>query len=140
MTSQLTIDHDQASNPTIDISKFSRVCGILGSDFDSERAAAALAATRMLADCGMTWSELFESVARKTDSQPTAKRSKDNGIPAADLILVCNDCSTEALSRWDKAFLKSLAEIAERFGANVALSEKQWNHLWRIYGLLGADQ
>ena len=68
------------------------------------------------------------------DSQLTAKRSKDNGIPAADLILVCNDCSTEALSTWDKAFLKSLAEIAERFGANVALSEKQWNHLWLSTG------
>ena len=63
---QLTIDLDQASNPKIDISKFSRVCGMLGSDFDGERAAAALAATRMLANSGMTWSELFESVARKT--------------------------------------------------------------------------
>lgn len=41
------------------VSRLAAVCARLGSDFDGERAAAGLLATRILADAGISWSDLI---------------------------------------------------------------------------------
>ena len=50
----------------LDLEKFSKVCGLLSSNHDGERAAAALKATAMINDAGLTW----EHVARKGATRP----------------------------------------------------------------------
>ena len=42
----------------MDVDRFRKVCGMLGSDHAGERSAAALKATAMLKDAGMTWDQV----------------------------------------------------------------------------------
>lgn len=42
----------------MDVDRFRRICGLLGSEHDGERASAALKATAMLKDAGMTWEQV----------------------------------------------------------------------------------
>ncbi len=50
----------------LDVEKFTKVCGLLSSNHDGERAAAALKATAMINEAGLTW----EHVARKGAARP----------------------------------------------------------------------
>jgi hypothetical protein len=118
----------------IDLERFSRVCGMLGSAFDGERAAAAETATRMLREAGLTWAELLEPLAKGT---PDKAQSMD-GVSAFALVhSVYSRLHFGKCSDWDKAFVSNLVELADRFGEQMRLSPKQWAQLRRIAGLVG---
>jgi hypothetical protein len=53
---------DRLSTP-LDYEKFRKFCGMLGSDHDGERAAAAAMANKMLAAAGMKWEDVINPAA-----------------------------------------------------------------------------
>ena len=50
------------------VDRLAKLCGMLGSAHDGERAAAAMKATAMLQSLGMTWRELVEAAAMPSGS------------------------------------------------------------------------
>lgn len=52
----------------MDVMRFRKVCGLLGSDQDGERASASLKATAMLKESGLGWGDV--SVKQITDPNP----------------------------------------------------------------------
>jgi hypothetical protein len=48
----------------IDLNKFSRVVGLLGSDYEGERLNAVTLGSRLLKDAGMHWSDFIEAYRR----------------------------------------------------------------------------
>jgi hypothetical protein len=70
--------------------KLAKVCGLLGSDHDGERSAAALRATAILRDAGWTWRDLVERAL--APAPPRAQAANDDPGPldpdARDPVLV----------------------------------------------------
>ena len=112
----------------LDKDRFIQVCGMLGSDFDGERAAAALMATKMLRSAGMTWAELLTHVGNRANDAATevgGKTSKDNGWRACDIVMACAE-HLDDLSPWQQNFVNGTLPFAKRYGASCRLSPKQW--------------
>jgi len=77
------------------------ILGMLGSAHDGERASAALLATRMIKDRGITWSDLI--------GQPETSRRRED-VPAcwrADLAVAQRHISF--LRSWEQGFVHSIA-------------------------------
>lgn len=80
--------------------RLSRICGMLGSDFDGERAAAGAAATRLLRDAGLSWDDLLRPcAAREAPPRPTGHRARAVQAMARGALL----------TEWERGFLESLA-------------------------------
>lgn len=113
----------------IDINRFIQVCGMLGSDHEGERAAAAFQATKMLRSAGLTWEELLRYVAERQNEASAAdasgKTTRDNGWRACDIVRECAR-HYDDLSEWQKKFVGGTIPYAERYGASLRLSPKQW--------------
>ena len=94
-----------------------KLCGMLGSDYDGERAVAAAKATSLLRRHGLTWSDLFQPDRASPDPDP---RETDWWM---DLGL----CQRHAdlLTTWEADFIISL-------GRFTRLSAKQRACLGRI--------
>ncbi len=93
------------------------VLGLLGSDFDGERSAAALLASRMLRDAGLQWDDLI--------GQPETSRRRED-VPAgwrADLAFASRHISF--CRPWEQGFLRSIA-------SKSSLSTKQRGTLTEI--------
>ncbi len=56
--------------------RLAKLCGLLGSDHEGERANAAALASRLLKDCGLSWAEL---VARAFQPRPEPAPSPAEG-------------------------------------------------------------
>lgn len=85
-----------------DRAKLAAILGRLGSDFDGERAAAGLLASKLLRDRGLTWAELLDRPA------PTPPPSPGNWSRRAAW------CAERAdlLTPWEVRFLGTLAARA----------------------------
>ncbi|MFT8246592.1 hypothetical protein [Roseomonas sp. BN140053] len=107
--------------------KLAKVAGLLASDQDGERAAAAWQASRLLTSCGWSWAELVERATTPTpipQSRPQPNPSAysyayPGGAPdhvaAARRALM----SAHLLTPWEAAFCNSIA------GQRRGLSTKQ---------------
>ena len=85
--------------------KLAKVCGMLGSEHDGERSAAATAATRILHDHGVTWSDLVTVAAAtsaRSDPGPAAALPQE----IARQILLGR---RHLLSPWEVRFVENLA-------------------------------
>ena len=80
------------------------ILGRLGSDFDGERAAAGLLATRLLRDRRLTWDDV---VATPREAEPARSARNVRTSPEDDLDL-CGRHATH-LGRWQAHFVGSLA-------------------------------
>jgi len=81
--------------------KLVNILGMLASDFDGERAAAGLLASRMLRQAGLTWSDLI--------GQPETSRRRED-VPAdwrADIDLVRRH--PQFCTEWEREFAHSIA-------------------------------
>lgn len=87
-----------------------KVLGMLGSDHDGERAAAALQASRLLRDRGLTW----EEVLARPRATPNPYGPADLSDTAPVWRQVAARCRGAAarLSVWEVAFLDSIAGAA----------------------------
>lgn len=128
------------SRKNLDSRRFTQICGMLGSDQPGERANAALFATKMLRDAGMTWAallgQLVDGDAPQAASEPVKVKTRSNGAwTAHDLIREVAGfvrVQENRLSAWDEKFLASLVIEATIRNHATVLSEKQWAHLERI--------
>ena len=85
-----------------------RIAGMLGSDFEGERANAAAAATRLLQQHGMTWRDLIECgcPAAARPPSPLWERA-DHRERAARLL-----ARARTLDAWEREFLQSIGRRA----------------------------
>jgi hypothetical protein len=88
-------------NPA-DLDKFARICGMLGSNHDGERAAAALKATEFLRARNLTWEDF---VRQRPAEQPRSQRrphwSEGPRTDAEWLRALKAEC-WELLSDWER--------------------------------------
>jgi hypothetical protein len=98
--------HQPAAMPSPEfIEKLYKICGLLGSDHDGERAAAALKASRMLQGASLTWSDVLkpsEPSAPPTETPETYSRLND--IHPGDLMAECIRWR-RVLTDWQQNFL-----------------------------------
>lgn len=114
------------ANKTID--KLAKICGMLGSAHDGERASAALLATQILDDLDVTWRNVIERAF--SASKPAASVDMDErnaGWHVGYCAWLINN-KGDTLSKWDMDFLTSLTG---RY-ASIRLTQKQADCLTRI--------
>jgi hypothetical protein len=86
-----------------DRAKLAAILGRLGSDFDGERAAAGLLATRFMRDHALTWPDLLAAPAPATPPPPPADWRRRAAWCAE---------RAELLSGWEASFLAGMAQRA----------------------------
>ncbi len=94
-----------------DRTKLVHVLGMLGSDYDGERAAAGLAANRIIKNAGTTWQEvLLEQKQRPARPVPPTGRGnfREEPIYASDMDLCRRHL--EHLTPWERDFTRSLGK------------------------------
>lgn len=84
--------------------RLGKVLGLLGSEHDGERAAAAAKAHSMLVASGLTWSDLAKAVVRKPE-----RKMPEMGTWRA----TCRECLDHArdLRAWEREFLTDLPKF-----------------------------
>lgn len=88
------------------LDRLAKICGRLSSDFDGERAAAALLATGLLRQHGLTWAELIAAAA--VPGQTHLER-RVHGEGWRRTIGRCLD-REEALTPWEIEFLRGVEQ------------------------------
>jgi hypothetical protein len=104
------------------VSRLSSICSRLGSQFEGERAVAALLATRMLGELGLDWGTV---ITRAFAEQPASMRSAQSFEPAPideaiTLRLYRSLLAESWLNPWEREFVGNLLEKEA-----VSLSAKQ---------------
>ena len=111
--------------------RLAKVCGLLGSAHDGERASAALLADRLVRQSGLTWTDVLRPAALPPPMHPpTTTRSWE---PPRDWRWQVEDCLTRPhlWTAWELGFLNSI-------GFQRGLSQKQRDVLNRLIDRLNA--
>lgn len=130
-----------------DVDRFARIVEMLGSSYEQERSTAALRATQMLQDAGLTWtdvarraltpqpkpplpreevSDVMHQYARhRAQRQANPRHKVVDGVKAKD-ILEALTLRPDKLNSWEKSFVKSLVHQNHD---GRGLTEKQWTHV-----------
>ena len=107
--------------------KLAKICGLLTSPHDGERAAAALLASQLIAGMGTSWRDVITSAFRvppAVASGTTRKQEKTSEAKVSRHVSYCNWLlvnKSKLLSDWDVEFLTSLAKKYRQ----STLTEKQ---------------
>ena len=104
-----------ASLPPADLRKLIGILGRLGSDFDGERAAAGLLATRLLRAAGTTWDDLLTAPKAQQPPPGGSQRGSQGGSQGwdagrwqdSDNIAFCLGWIAE-LTAWEVQFVTDL--------------------------------
>src|SRR3546814_17944079 len=80
--------------------RLAKVCGLLGSDHDGERASAAVAATAIIRNAGLTWAQIIPGGA------PDEAEPVDDIDAALEFLL-----GIEIAGQWPQHFLASIARL-----------------------------
>jgi hypothetical protein len=112
--------------PAATAARLVKVCGLLGSDFDGERAEAARRATQILRDAGLTWRDLVAASPASRPAPREPREGRDSATPF-DHVATVRKCLDEAplFSAWECAFLRSIQHWPR-------LSPRQWDILERL--------
>jgi hypothetical protein len=99
----------QAQLPPAARDKFLRICGMLGSAFDGERASAALLASRMLKDAGLAWVDVVcipEMISGLRQGAPRRDRDADP-FGGRDWRYIATRCRQfpHLIDAWEDRFL-----------------------------------
>lgn len=102
------------------VDRLAKICGLLGSDSDGERASAAFQATKLLQGAGITWRELVEAAAGKTwphehvRTKPVKRPPKRNPPPPkpskpdwSSMMTACILLSYR-LEQWERSYISHL--------------------------------
>ncbi len=92
--------------PAVD--RLAKVCGLLASNHDGERAAAAARASEMLRAAGWSWRDLVERGTRPAPPAPAQHRPCGDHRARALRLL----SRARTLDRWEQDFLQSIAKRA----------------------------
>jgi hypothetical protein len=112
----------QALQPKL-ADRLSRILGMLGSDFDGERAAAGLKATQLLREAGLSWEDLI-----RPSAAPVPPPQPPMGFRMRAMQALARGA---LLTDWERGFLASIARQGR------PLSPKQRSVLARIEEQLG---
>ena len=112
-------------NPSA-VARLAKICGLLGSDQDGERAAAAAAATRVLRDHGLSWSDLVHRGAAAASNSAPAQTTM---IPQEIARRILSG-QRHLLSPWEAEFTENLARWRGR------ATPKQITQLMRLHAAL----
>jgi hypothetical protein len=98
-------------NASVPREKLAAVLGMLGSDHDGERAAAALIASRIVREAGLSWRELLVETSSRdevgsTEQQPATPTRAE---PHWREMLAAARRRPELLTEWESRFLSSIA-------------------------------
>jgi hypothetical protein len=103
-----------------DRTKLIRILGMLGSEFDGERAAAGALASRMLKDADLAWADVvsphIEIYAQDRPRRQQAKPEPDiDPIAGRDWRIVCEICRKHPtrLTAWEDIFLRDTPKRAD---------------------------
>jgi len=134
----------------MDKDRFAKVCGLMTSNFDGERSAAAERATQMLRAAGLTWSDVvdraFGGTGRSTHQgggpeemrqrEPAPRSRKERHTTFGDygiqyvLMRLARVANEKKFTEWERHFLESIiAQGALKDGA----TEKQWHSIISMY-------
>ena len=105
--------------PDAIVDRLAKICGLLGSNQDGERSAAAYQATKILQEHRLTWRDVIEAAGRREAEQLEAPDWREQ-------LTVCAS-RTVRLTEWECRFLAQLVRWGRR------PSEKQLIILARIY-------
>ena len=101
--------------PPADLSRLEKLAGMLGSDFDGERAAAAAMASKLLQSHGLTWADVIRAPAAASSSSSSSTSYKRRGFwfdpegPNDALRLLAKyDDVLAARNRWLAGFIADL--------------------------------
>lgn len=105
------------------VDRLAKILGLLGSDYEGERATAAHMADRMVRAAGLTW---FDVVAGRFAVDPEEntrrKKHKQEPPPYADAVARCFEADAQndgkILTPWECGFLNGIRE-------RVSLTERQ---------------
>jgi hypothetical protein len=86
--------------------RLAKLCGLLGSEHEGERAAAALKADRLVRECGLTWEQIIARPAAFRASAVSASPAVSDHRVAAACALIFG----RGLSRWETDFLYNIAQ------------------------------
>lgn len=97
-----------------DPARLARICGLLGSSFEGERATAAAMATRELQRHGLTWAALIERAAASpriiVQAAPPQPQPAPPG-PRDDAVLLREVMARQSLlNPWEKDFADNLLQ------------------------------
>ena len=98
----------------VELRRLVGVLARLGSDFDGERAAAALLASRMLRDRGLSWDTLLSAgnAGAGRTIPPGPPDPSGNVDPGSDLALCQRHVGR--LTAWEHEFVRSVARMRRR--------------------------
>jgi hypothetical protein len=117
-----------ATLPAVERGKLVKICGMLGSDHDGERASAAKLADDMLRALGLTWDAV---IAPKTLSAPHPAenpfRAKAEAERTAWRTKAAVVATSSRVTAWERDFAKDLLDWT------AALSERQQACLDKAY-------
>jgi hypothetical protein len=86
-----------------------RLCGMLGSDFDGERASAGLLANRLIKSLDLTWEDVIRQVVETKQQQrpPWEEQQQDQDLPPSTKAKFCLD-SGLMWNAWEMQFLQDM--------------------------------
>ena len=90
--------------PAERLDKLVKVCGLLSSSHDGERAAAALQASRIVKAAGLSWSDLLRQPIASTP------RPEGRGTGWFDDVLLCQR-HPGSLRPWETGFISSIGRL-----------------------------
>lgn len=127
--------------------RLARICEMMTSDNDGERAVAARKATGVLREVGWTWTELVNGAAiaraarvdehiyaqrefsARQPRQPRSDRTKTHRGAKIEEVLEFLEDHKSMLGEWDKTFYESIRDQrVDRYG----LTPKQWDVVERM--------
>lgn len=102
--------------------RLAKVLGLLGSDHDGERAAAALMATKIIRAAGLTWPDIVTPRPSAPPPPPPPKTWREPHTPqeAAAECLRWSDVLTD----WEKEFCKSVMNFGKPTNRQITVLAK----------------
>jgi hypothetical protein len=104
------------------VSKLAKICGMLGSSHDGERASAALLASQILEDLDISWSDLVIAAFEGKAPSPTGTSVEYDRRTAGWHVSYCNWLIINRgreLNEWEMQFLNSLLQKYKRSSLTV---------------------
>lgn len=105
-----------------------KLCGLLASNHDGERAAAGLLASRLLRDAGLTWADVIGAQGGKT--------APAGGAPAGSYAYHSQDrrvhsllARPDVLTDWEAGFIASLARRRRWTAKQDAVFQEIWQRV-----------
>lgn len=117
--------------PAALVDKLAKVAGLLGSDHDGERSAAAFRATALIRDSGLNWSDVIRAAGPR-HGQPDPEPDSAAGWRHKLQVIIDNP---QHLTPWESEFVLSVLGNGRKWKP----SEKQAAVLDRIYRKVAAS-